>query len=536
MQEMQVAVAISDRPASVRQELLTTRTDRRRLAAASQLAPSAKAELGQFMTPAPIAEFMASLFSPVVQSEIHLLDPGAGVGSLTAAFLQRICTQPVRPKLMTVTAYELDLKLAASLKLTLDDCVRTATAAGIHMSYEIVPTDFIVHSTQLLTSPLFNERHEYTHVITNPPYKKITSSSEHRRLLRSAGIEATNLYAAFIALAVKLLRPNGELVAITPRSFCNGPYFFPLRKQLLSQMSLRHVHTFEARDIAFQDDAVLQENIIFAAVKGSQAQTLELSSSRGVDLQRVDTRRVGYSAVVHPGDQDLIIHLPVAQTDSSIVRQMKQLPHSLQDLGISVSTGPVVDFRLRPFIHQVASPSLAPLIYPAHFQRGLVIWPKINGRKPNAIEANAETRKWLMPCGYYTLTRRFSSKEEKRRIVAAVFDPDGMTAEWIGFENHLNVFHACGRGLPPDVARGLAVYLNSTLVDRYFRQFNGHTQVNASDLRALRYPPLAVLTMLGELCRGPELPVQEYVDQLVAKFVFDGEPPSAPHQDLWGSD
>ena len=38
-------------------------------------------ELGQFLTPTPVAEFMASLFE-VHRSEVHLLDAGAGAGDL----------------------------------------------------------------------------------------------------------------------------------------------------------------------------------------------------------------------------------------------------------------------------------------------------------------------------------------------------------------------------------------------------------------------------------------------------------------------
>ncbi len=67
----------------------------------------------------------------------------------------------------------------------------------------------------------------------------------------------------------------------------------------------------------------------------------------------------------------------------------------------------------------------------------------------------------------------------------------------IGFENHLNVFHANRHPLSENIARGMAIYLNSTFVDQFFRRFSGHTQVNANDLRMLRYPSLEALKSLG---------------------------------------
>ncbi len=82
-------------------------------------------------------------------------------------------------------------------------------------------------------------------------------------------------------------------------------------------------------------------------------------------------------------------------------------------------------------------------------------------------------------------------------MVAAVFDPALVPAPKVGFENHLDVFHVRGAGLGTDLARGLAAFLGSAFVDAYFRQFNGHTQVNASDLRSLRYPSKAALEELG---------------------------------------
>jgi adenine-specific DNA-methyltransferase len=99
------------------------------------------------------------------------------------------------------------------------------------------------------------------------------------------------------------------------------------------------------------------------------------------------------------------------------------------------------------------------------------------------------------------LTKRFTSKEERRRVVAAIFDPKHVPAEKVGFENHLNVIHAHGGGLDRELARGLLAFLNSTFVDGVFRQWSGHTQVNATDLRSLRYPSAAALRGLGREVR-----------------------------------
>ncbi|MEZ4620521.1 MAG: hypothetical protein R2867_34125 [Caldilineaceae bacterium] len=78
-----------------------------RLEANQHLDPKTQTELGQFMTPASVAEFMASLFC-VPGPQITLLDPGAGVGSLTAAFVARQLGNGLKLQNLTVDTYELD--------------------------------------------------------------------------------------------------------------------------------------------------------------------------------------------------------------------------------------------------------------------------------------------------------------------------------------------------------------------------------------------------------------------------------------------
>jgi adenine-specific DNA-methyltransferase len=508
---------------------LVALADERRRRALPLLERDTKRLLGQFMTPAPIAEFMAGLFRPPTTAAVRLLDPGAGVGSLTAAFVQRIVDGPTRPAAVSVTAYEVDPMLAASLRQTLADCAKAMAVLRIDFRYDVLEQDFVDHATLNLRSPLFDTTPGFTHVITNPPYKKITRASDHRRQLSLAGIEVSNLYAAFIGLSVRLLVSGGELVAITPRSFCNGTYFRSFRRLLLIEAGIDRVHTFEARDVAFRDDEVLQENIIYHAVKGSRPDTVELSQCRGLDLNQHRTRNVSIAEVVHPGDPSLVLHLPSIESDSDNAARMRRLACSLDDLGLSVSTGPVVDFRLRAHIRAMPSSNTVPLIYPAHFHLGVVSWPRTDIRKPNAIERNELSQRWLMPSGCYVLTKRFTSKEERRRIVAVVFDRSMAPSEWIGFENHVNVLHERGSGMLVELAWGLATYLNSSFVDRYFRSFNGHTQVNAGDLRLLRYPSRSTLCRLGQLAHVGESLDQAAIDQMVDRLVrgTSGEVPQS---------
>lgn len=481
-----------------------------------RLSLETRSALGQFMTSAPVASFMASFFRASSTKTIKLLDPGAGVGSLTAAFVEKFSQRHTPPEKISVAAYEIDVMLLKYLHSTLEDCQRKCSERGIEFDYDIIEEDFISSATELLKADLFSEvcqESDFTHAILNPPYKKIHSDSKHRLLLSSVGIETSNLYTAFVALVIKLLRKEGELVAIVPRSFCNGPYFKPFRKFLLRSTGLQKIHVFASREEAFKDDEVLQENLIFHTIKGAPAHNVVISTSSGTSFDDMTVFDVPLHSVVDIKDPDAVIHIVTSCFDQFVTERMRVFQQTLQDLEVEVSTGPVVDFRLQEYISEQPDVGCVPLIYPAHCKNHYVQWPLNGGRKPNTIADADDVQKWLFPNGCYTLVRRFSAKEERRRIFAAVHDPEIISADKIGFENHLNVFHANHRGLAPEIAIGLAVYLSSTLVDAYFRLFNGHTQVNASDLRMLPYPDIEFLRSLGADVAHGDFPTQDEIDR-----------------------
>lgn len=489
---------------------LVSRAEARRVAALGTLDEARQASLGQFFTPARAAELIASMATLPRGGTVRILDPGAGAGSLTAALVARFLDESPGVEI-DVAAVEIDERVVPFLAETLDDCKQTAAKRGVRLTSQVVVGDFIAGSTGLLERIPALEG-PFDIVVMNPPYAKLGLSSEHRQALQVEGVDCPNLYAAFLALGAAALRDGGQLVAITPRSFANGVYFEGFRRHLLAAVSLDRIHTFESRSTVFADTGVLQENVIFAATKGGSRGCVTLSSSRG-HTDAVVSRQVPYDLVVHPGDAHQFIRIT---TDDGAA--IAGLPGRLSDLGVTASTGKVVDFRVRDWLVDAGAADAVPLVYPGNIRGGVVEWPREIRKAQGFVSADLRARALLVPSGHYVVIKRFSAKEERRRVVAAVWDPEVNGDRPVAFENHLNILHAGGHGLDRDLAVGLSLWLNSTPLDDYFRTFSGHTQVNATDLRTLPFPPLNALRRLGA-GRAAMLPAQDEIDALVATLI-----------------
>lgn len=473
--------------------------------------PTNKSRLGQFFTPGSIARFMAGLFDRSDREDCLLLDAGAGEGVLSVAFLERWLSGEFRFRRVTLDAFEIDPLLNAALRFNLNKFQSNES-----FDSTIRNVDFIHAASDWLSNDLFAASlPAYTHAILNPPYKKIRSDSAHRSTLRRAGIETVNVYSAFVALSLSLLADHGQLVAIIPRSFCNGPYYRPFRSFILERAAIRRIHLFDSRDKTFREDRVLQENLILVLERNGRQESVLVSTSTDGSFSDLSSYEYPFERIVIPDDPDHFIHIPTTPEDSYLQLQ-RNFRHSLSDLRIGVSTGPVVDFRLKEYLRDMPGEDTVPLLYPSHFSGGKGRWPIPDFKKPNAILLNRKTEKLLYHNGYYCVVRRFSSKEEKRRVSANVVDPCKFgDPSAIGFENHLNVFHDNKRGLPKALAYGIAVFLNSSIIDEHFRSFNGHTQVNVTDLKRIKYPSRSDLSSLGEWAMDRDLVSQESIDQKI---------------------
>ncbi len=455
---------------------------------------------GQFFTPPAVAQFMASLFQQIPR-ECRLLDAGAGVGTLTAAVCDRLFSTD-RVSAVNAVAYETDASAVALLEKTLSTCKTNATDADRSFASEIRIWDFITDVIRN-SGPLFSESSEpFDLAIMNPPYFKLRADSDHARLAKRIGPSQPNIYSLFMALAVERLRPGGELVAITPRSFCNGRYFRDFRTWLLERTDLLQVHIFGSRKETFREANVLQENIITHFRKreqsGPQSVSIVVSRSFGRDFEEVDRDELPPSRVIDNSCGDSLLCIPDRPEDAQIIELSENWPGRFADTGLRISTGPVVMFRTRDFHADSSNERTVPLLTSHHVRNGCVAWPREKKKWPSSFLDCENSQKHLVPKQNYVIVKRFSAKEERRRLSAGVLCADEFDTQTLAIENHVNYIVHNDRPLTLEEAIGITALFNSALMDRYFRSFSGNTQVNATEVRTMKFPSLNTLRKIGQ--------------------------------------
>jgi adenine-specific DNA-methyltransferase len=460
----------------------------------------------QVFTPPEVARFMAGLFT-AIPSEYVLLDPGAGIGTLTAAFCERILKMR-SPRKVIAHLFENDPRLISLLKRNLENCRRVLTGAGHWFDYVVHAEDFVAATARGLRSTgLFDDAAfavEFDGVIMNPPYSKLRKDSAQARLLREIVHGQPNIYAFFMALAARLLKVNGEIVAITPRSFCNGLYFRGFRRWYFDRVGLDHIHVFESRTETFKHSSVLQESVITKAHRLGVARPVitVTSSFAGNVAEGMEQDEVPSEAIIDNSAGDYVVRIPESDHDREIMRVVESFPLRFSQTGLRISTGPVVLFRATEYLLGDANDKAAvPLLHPHNVKPFATLWPLAKNGKHIAFKCSEDSLRLLVPVRNYVLLKRFSAKEEKRRLVAGCFLKRQAASSYLAIENHVNYVYHADRDLTEDEVFGIAAIFNSTLIDRYFRTISGSTQVNATEIRAMNFPDLGSLARIGKQVR-----------------------------------
>lgn len=479
----------------------------------SQKSARHRKDHGLYLTPVPVADFMAARIASR-EGRVRVLDPAAGAGVLCCSAIESLVSRDPRPEHIEVVAYEIDDDLAAPLQAVLAylvDWVRES--CDLTVAVRVEAEDFILANAEGLgadndlfaTSP---QDPDFDVVISNPPYFKIGKTDPRAVAASSVVHGQPNIYALFMAVSATLLREDGSFVFIVPRSFASGPYFRRFRSVFFDQVRPAEIHLFESRRAAFRRDDVLQESVIFTGLRESGwhrsdgRSSIAISASAGVDdLSHADQRTVPTAKILDITSRDRILRLSPDKKVDEIITLVDSWPNTLQTLGLNISTGRVVPFRAKSLIRKNGTvPAIhVPLIWMNHVRAMRTTWP-LNRHKPEYITQSG-AGSLLLPNRNYVLLRRFSAKEEPRRLTAAPYLADDLAVPAVGFENHLNYIHRPGGALSADETWGLAALFNSELLDTYFRAMNGNTQVSATEIRAMPLPSRETIRALGRRAR-----------------------------------
>lgn len=459
---------------------------------AASLSREAQKSLGQFMSPPGIAVCMARRATQGIENTVvRLLEPAAGAGILAAAAVDELLKRETPPELVEVTLFEVDERLVPSLKRLADRMRRAAKTRGVRLTCSIRNEDF------LLSKEAIQGKAVADLIIANPPYLKLNKSDPRAEAHAYAVYGQPNVYGLFLAACARLVDGEGRYCFITPRSWLNGAYFAEVRRQMLHWLHFDSLHVFESRKDHFSEDEILQEAVILwatARTGHNQPVDVQVSRSHGVtDLAEAVVTAVPFLRLVG-NDEARMIALHEEHEDP-----FDAWTATLATYGLQVSTGPVVPFRSTEFIREHGMRSTVPLLWMQHVQPMQVRWPI--QKKREHILAVAGAAWMLVPNVPMVVLRRFSPKEAARRVTAAPYSGE-LPGASIGLENHLNYLYRPGGTMTPEEARGFAAFLSSSLVDTHFRAIAGSTQVNATELRQLPLPPLALIQEIGRRVAG----------------------------------
>lgn len=447
--------------------------------------------IGQFFTPVETARYMASMFIAPSKTELSILDPGAGSGILTAAVIERLQNSK-NTRHIHVTCYETSTDVLPLLNKNL---AYIQSTSRIPVDYEVIAQNYITAQSNDFTvdNHTITAAPKYDWIICNPPYKKIAKDAVEALSMPDVCYGAPNLYFLFMAMGLFNLHEQGEMVYIIPRSWTSGAYFQKFREYFLDVGTIKQIHLFVSRDKVFEKENVLQETIIIKVDRTNKRKSIKLTCSySNSDFNHVSVISVPYSEIVVGSEK--YVYLVTTEEELKVIQVLNKWKDTLLSLGLKMRTGLTVDFRCKEYLRNNPADNTVPLIYAQHIRNGKVIFPVQRGYE----YITTERAGLLQNNKNYLIVKRFSSKEETRRLQCGVFlSSDFPQYKQISTQNKVNFIEGIGFNMTQEQVYGLYVLFNSTLYDQYYRILNGSTQVNSTEVNAMPVPPLNVIEQLG---------------------------------------
>jgi adenine-specific DNA-methyltransferase len=449
--------------------------------------------MGQFFTSQATARFMASMFTIPCHTTISILDPGAGTGILSAALVERLQSVECCSKI-NLTCYETNTDVLPLLKANLEYLRNTSK---IELTFKVVEENYITSQADDFSGSFMASLSpvKYDLVIGNPPYYKLPKDAPEAASMEDVCYGAPNIYFLFTAMSLFDLHEGGEMVYIIPRSWTSGAYFCRFRHYLLENARITGIHLFTSRNKVFDKENVLQETMILKLRK-TRVGVPFVRVTSSMDSESFDdgsALMVPYNIVV--AGEERYVFLVTSKDEMDVLAKVNAAGKPLPTIGLKMKTGLTVDFRNRELLRDSSGDHVVPLFYSQHLKNGRVVFPigkeseYISDELPGMVQLNHN----------YLFVKRFTAKEERRRLQCAVYLAKRYPEyKRISTQNKINFIDSIdGTEMSDELVFGLYTVLNSSLYDMYYRILNGSTQVNATEMNTIPVPARKDLERLG---------------------------------------
>lgn len=454
-----------------------------------------KQALGQFFTPPETARLMAKFYSlREEQKHIRILDPGTGTGLLSCALAEKIAKENKSVRSIELICYEIDDEVISFTKLSLDHLKNWILNYGIKLEYELHHKDFVEDNKNVLHENYIHDGPKdeklYNIIISNPPFFKLSKEDARHSLVSHLIAGQINIYSVFIFIASKMLKENGEMIFLIPRSFCAGNFFGQFRERLLSFIKFEHIHLFGSGAKIFKYNSVLSETVIVHARQSSLEEKGSYKISTSFSEKNTGEADFRYSFLFDPKEN--IIPLPSCASEAELFETIRSWKGSLKKRDIQVNTGQVV-------LSKLSSDCLADNTNERYTERALLLGLNNSGlNSPKLcapeiysgefLKINEQTRNFLIPNKNCILLRRYNTKHPDRRIAAVAFLSRSYEGNYIAFEKQVIYLSASKGELSENETNELAALLNSQRIDNYLKIIYGDINITPEELLNLPLP------------------------------------------------
>lgn len=233
--------------------------------------------MGQFSTPYPLAlDIMQYMRSLLGANDVSFIEPSIGTGVFYSAFTDAFASGG------RALGFEID-----------PHYFTTASKFWQGTNLEMRCNDFLVQKAD----------EQFDMMVANPPYVRhhhINNETKVRLqnfVQRQTGIKISGLaglYCYFMMLSSAWLKDGGLSCWLVPSEFMDVNYGEAVKRYLLQNVQLLHIHRFKADDLQFTDALVSSCIVIFRNSKPTADQ--EIKFSLGGSINKPETvRNIGVS-------------------------------------------------------------------------------------------------------------------------------------------------------------------------------------------------------------------------------------------------